>query len=180
MRIGRLDAMKKTGKAGQCWVCKKPIEIGKLHAVMMLRYGKFQEVAFKLAAAQGRARTKKTGLKYRRLHLDGCLGTWLIATYTFRSEARQAGRPKGSGQLPEMTDSEKLARRRLVRRRAEVLRQIMATEDNTKGTQLVGRLKSLNEQLGSMEVIEEMSHRTQTELRDLNKKLRRFLNGQKS
>ncbi len=177
MRICRLDATRKTGKAGKCWMCKKPIKVGELHAVMMLRYGKYQESAFKALAALGRAMTKKAGLKYRRLHLKDCLATWTIATYTFRSEARRAGRPKGSGQLPQMADEDKLARRRLVRRRAEVLRQIIGTEDDTRGRQLVDRLASINDSIGA-EVIEGMSHRSQPEIRALNEKLRRFMDGQ--
>ena len=179
MRLGRLDTMRKTGQASECRICKKPIEVGELHAVIMLRYGKFQEAAFQALAAMGQARTKKAGLKYRRLHLNNCLAVWAIAAHTFRSENRKAGRPKGSTQLPEMSDEERLVRRRLVRRKAQVYREILAEEDDTKGRRLIERLKDLNEQL-SVDVLEGMTRRSQPEIRVLNQKLRRFMDGQGS
>lgn len=181
MLIGILHGNTKVGRPGTCHVCKHRIEVGDLHVVIIVRYGKLQEAAFKLAVMQKRAWTKKAGLKYRRLHLQGCLSEWITFVYRSRTEARQKrkGRPKGTGQLPQMSDGWRKVRRRLVRRRAETLRQIMATEDGTRGRQLVERLKGLNEQLG-VAVIEEMSHRTQTEVVALNKKLRRFMDGQAS
>ncbi|KKK60158.1 hypothetical protein LCGC14_3027160 [marine sediment metagenome] len=174
MRIGILDVNIKTGKPGQCWVCKESIEVRELHTVVVLRYGKFQKSAFKLAAAQGRARTKKAGLKYRRLHLKDCLATWLIAIHHYRTEARRErkGRPAGSGQLPQMTDEDKLVRYRLVRRRAATLRLLIATEDDHRIVVLYRRLKSLGSQM-EVGVIDDMARRDQENIRLLNAKLKR-------
>ncbi|KKK87343.1 hypothetical protein LCGC14_2754200 [marine sediment metagenome] len=174
MRIGILDVNIKTGKPGQCWVCKESIEVRELHTVVVLRYGKFQKSAFKLAAAQGRARTKKAGLKYRRLHLKDCLATWLIAIHHYRTEARRErkGRPAGSGQLPQMTDEDKLVRYRLVRRRAATLRLILQENNDQRLITLVGRLKSLSAQM-EVDVIEDMARRSPSSVRLLNEKIRR-------
>ena len=174
MRIGILDVNIKRGKPGQCWVCKETIEVKKLHAVVILRYGKFQQQAFKLAAAQGRAGSKKAGFKYRRLHLKDCLATWLVAIHHYRTEARsqRKGRPAGSGQLPQMPDEEKLTRYRLVRRRAATLRLLIATEDDHRIVVLYRRLKSLGSQM-EVGVIDDMARRDQENIRLLNAKLKR-------
>ena len=174
MRIGILDVNVKNKKAGECWVCKQRIETGKLHAVVILRYGKGQQAVLKLRVAQGQAWTKKSGLKYRRLHLADCLAKWLIVVHHFRTEARlkRNGRPKGSGQLPPMSDENKLIRRRLVRRRAATLRLIIAEEDDQRLVTLYKRLQSLG-QLIEVDVVEDMSRRNQGNIILLNKKLRR-------
>ena len=174
MRIGIIDINIKNKKTGQCWACKQDIETGKLHAVVVMRYGKGQQAIFKLRAASGQAMTKKSGLKYRRLHLEGCLATWLISVHHYRTEARRdrKGRPVGSGQLPQMSDEDKLTRRRLVRRRAATLRLILDEKDDQRLVVLVGRLKSLAEQM-NVEIIEDMAHRNSTNIRRLNEKLRR-------
>ncbi len=174
MRIGILDVNIKNRKPGQCWVCKQRIETGELHTIVILRYGKGQEAVLKLRVAQGQAWTKKSGLKYRRLHLKGCLATWLVAVHHYRTEARRErkGRPKGSGQLPQMSDEDKLVRYRLVRRRAATLRLIMGEEDDQRLVILVERLKQLNNQL-PVNVIEDMAHRSHTNRRLLNTKFRR-------
>jgi len=182
MRIGILDVNVKRGKPGQCWVCKESIALKELHTVVVLRYGKFQQQAFKLAAAQGRAKSKKAGFKYRRLHLKGCLATWLVAIHHYRSEARsqRKGRPAGSGQLPQMSDEDKLVRYRLVRRRAETLRLLIATEDDHRIVNLYQRLKYLNNQL-EINVIDDMARREQTNIRLLNARFKRaeeLINGQ--
>lgn len=179
MRIGILDVNVKRGKTGQCWVCKKPIEVKELHAVVVLRYGKVQQQAFKLAAAQGRARSKKAGFKYRRLHLKDCLGTWLVAIHHYRTEARsqRRGRPAGSGQLPQMSDEDKLVRYRLVRRRAATLRLILKEEDDQKLAVLVSRLKSLASQM-DIDIVEDMARRGAKNIRLLNDKIRRATDGQ--
>ncbi len=174
MRIGILDINIKNKQPGQCWVCKQRIETGELHAVVILRYGKGQQAVFKLRVAQGQAWTKKSGLKYRRLHLVDCLAKWLIVVHHFRTEARRErnGRPKGSGQLPQMSDEEKLVRRRLVRRRAATLRLIIDEEDDQRLAKLYKRLQSLG-QLIEVDVVEDMSRRDQRNIILLNKKLRR-------
>ncbi|KKN08716.1 hypothetical protein LCGC14_1054150 [marine sediment metagenome] len=174
MRIGILDVNVKTGKLGQCWVCKQVIEVKELHTVVIMRYGKFQQAAFKVAAAQGRARTKKAGLKYRRLHLKDCLAVWLIAIHHYRTEARRErkGRPKGSGQLPQMSTEDRLIRRKLVRRRAATLRLIMSEEDDQRLVVLVGRLKQLSAQT-KVDVIEDMARRSEKNKRLLNQKIKR-------
>lgn len=174
MRIGILDINIKNKKPGQCWTCKQGIETGKLHAVVVMRYGKGQQAVFKLRAASGQAMTKKSGLKYRRLHLEDCLAIWLISVHHYRTEARRErkGRPRGSGQLPQMSDEDRLVRRRLVRRRAATLRLIIKEEDDQRLVVLVGRLKSLGEQM-NVDVIEDMTHRNSTNVRLLNEKIRR-------
>ena len=174
MRIGILDVNIKNRKPGTCWVCKQGIETGELHAVVILRYGKGQQAVLKLRVAQGQAWTKKSGLKYRRLHLKDCLAKWLIVVHHFRTEARRErkGRPKGSGQLPQMSDEDKLTRRRLVRRRAATLRLIMKEEDGPRLILLVARLKSLGKQM-EVDVIEDMAHRDSENVRLLNTKIRR-------
>jgi len=174
MRIGILDVNIKNKNPGQCWVCKQAIETGKLHSVVVMRYGKGQQAVFKLRAASGQAMTKKSGLKYRRLHLVDCLAKWLIALHHYRTEARRGrnGRPKGSGQLPQMSDEDRLVRRRLVRRRASTLRLVIKEEDDQRLVTLVERLKSLGEQM-SVDVIEDMAHRDSKNIRLLNQKIRR-------
>lgn len=174
MRIGILDVNIKNRKPGECWVCKQGIETGQLHAVVIMRYGKGQQAVFKLRAAQGQAMTKKSGLKYRRLHLTDCLAKWLITVHHFRTEARleRKGRPEGSGQLPQMSDEEKLVRRRLVRRRAATLRLIIAEEDDGRLVRLYKRLQSLG-QLIEVDVVEDMARRDQRNIALINKKIRR-------
>ncbi|KKK69567.1 hypothetical protein LCGC14_2932730 [marine sediment metagenome] len=176
MRIGILDANRKTSRPGECWGCKNRIEVKELHAVVILRYGKVQQSLFKLAAAQGRARSKKAGFKYRRLHLKDCLGTWLVAIYTYRSEARsqRKGRPQGSSQLPQMSDEDRLVRKRLVRRKAATLRLILKEEDDQRLAVLVGRMKSLDRQM-DIDVIENMARRSESTTRLLNQKIRRVM-----
>ncbi len=174
MRIGILDVNIKNKKPGECWICKQEIKTGELHAVVIMRYGKGQQAVFKLRAAQGQAMSKKSGLKYRRLHLADCLAKWLIAVHHYRTEARRErkGRPEGSGQLPQMSDEEKLVRRRLVRRRAATLRLIIAEEDDQRLVKLYKRLQSLG-RLIEVDVIEDMARRGQKNIVSLNKKLRR-------
>ena len=174
MRIGILDANRKTGRPGECWVCKQRIEVKELHAVVILRYGKVQQSIFKLRAAQGQAKSKKAGFKYRRLHLKDCLATWLIAIHHYRTEARsqRKGRPQGSSQLPQMSDEDRLARRRLVRRKAATLRLILKEEDDQRLVVLVGRLGSLESQM-EVDVIEDMARRSESNKRLLNQKIRR-------
>ncbi len=174
MRIGILDVNVKNRQPGQCWVCKQKIETGELHAVVILRYGKGQEAVFKLRVAQGQAWTKKSGLKYRRLHLADCLAKWLIVVHHYRTEKRRErnGRPKGSGQLPQMSDEDRLIRRRLVRRRAATLRLIVNEDDDQRLVLLVARLKSLGKQM-EVDVIEDMAHRDSENVRLLNVKIRR-------
>lgn len=129
MIIGIVHINRKKGKPGKCKICEKAIDVGEVHAVVIVRYGKGQEAIFKLRAAQGKAWTRKSGLKYSRLHLKDCLAVWLIATYSKRTEARRK-RKGGRPPLPEMSSEENLLRRRLVRKRAEIIRQILATSDD--------------------------------------------------
>lgn len=146
MIIGIAHINRKTKNPGTCKVCKGPIAVGEIHAVIVTRYGKGQEAIFKLRAAQGKARTKKSGFKYSRLHLKDCLAVWFIATYSKRREAR-AERKGGRPPLPDMSPEERLIRRRLVRKQADVIRQIMATEDNARIRVLADRLGTVHEEL---------------------------------
>ncbi|KKM68908.1 hypothetical protein LCGC14_1456180 [marine sediment metagenome] len=146
MIIGIIHVNRKKGRPGQCKRCKETIGVGKAHVVVIVRYGKAQEANFKMKAAQGQAWTKKAGLKYRRLHLKDCLSEWLSFTYLQRTEARRehkGGRPP----LPDMSPEEKLTRHRLVRRRAEIIRQIDATDDNIRIVVLADRLLEIQNQM---------------------------------
>ncbi len=148
MILGIIHVNRKKGKPAQCKRCKETINAGEVHAVVIVRYGKFQEAVFKMKAAQGQAWTKKAGLKYRRLHLKDCLTEWLKFTYLQRTEARRE-RKGGRPPLPEMSPEEKLLRHRLVRRRAEIIRQIEATDDNVRINLLADRLREVQ---GKMEI----------------------------
>ena len=146
MIIGIIHVNMKKGKPSPCRVCKVSISAGELHAVVIVRYGKAQEASFKLKAAQGQAWTKRAGLKYRRLHLKDCLAMWLAVVYHYRSKARRenkGGRPP----LPEMSAEDKLARHRLVRKRADIIRQLDTTEDSGRIIVLADRLTELQEEL---------------------------------
>ena len=142
MIIGIIHVNRKKGRPAQCKRCKEIITVGQAHAVVIVRYGKGQEAVFKMRAAQGQAWTKKSGLKYRRLHLKDCLAEWLGFTYIQRSEARRE-RKGGRPPLPEMSPEEKLVRHRLVRRRAEIIRQIEATDDDVRIRALADRLREV-------------------------------------
>ncbi len=148
MIIGIIHVNRKKGKPSICKRCKEVIDVGQAHAVVIVRYGKGQEAIFKLRAAQGQAWTRRSGLKYRRLHLKDCLAEWLGFTYLQRSEARRE-RKGGRPPLPAMSPDEKLIRHRLVRKRAEILRQIIETDDNARIVVLADRLLGIQ---GQMEV----------------------------
>jgi len=144
--IGIIHVNRKKGRPSQCRICKEDISAGEVHAVVIMRYGKGQEAVFKLRATQGKAMTKKSGLKYRRLHLKDCLAMWLVTVYHYRSEARRE-RKGGRPPLPIMDLEEKSIRHKLVRRRAEVLRQINAADDNTRIVKLAHRLEEIQDKL---------------------------------
>ncbi len=148
MIIGIIHVNRKKGKPSPCKRCKETIATGEVHAVVIVRYGKAQEAMFKMKAAQGQAWTRKVGLKYRRLHLKNCLAEWLAFTYLQRTESRRE-RKGGRPPLPNMSPEEKLVRHRLVRRRAEIIRQIDTTDDTTRITILADRLLEIQ---GQMEV----------------------------
>ncbi|KKM21545.1 hypothetical protein LCGC14_1634350 [marine sediment metagenome] len=148
MIIGIIHVNRKKGKPAPCKRCKEVICVGQVHAVVIVRYGKGQEAVFKMRVAQGQAWTKKSGLKYRRLHLKDCLAEWLGFTYLQRSEARRE-RKGGRPPLPEMSPEEKLLRHRLVRRRAEIIRQIETTDDDARIRVLAVRLREIQ---GKMEI----------------------------
>jgi hypothetical protein len=144
--IGIAHINRKKGQPGQCKVCKGTIGVGEVHAVIVVRYGKGQEAIFKLRAAQGKAWTKKSGLKYSRLHLKNCLSIWFIAVYSRRTEARRE-RKGGRPPLPAMSPEESLLRRRLIRKRADIIRQIITTDDNARVTVLADRLLRIQSEL---------------------------------
>ena len=146
MIIGILHINRKKGHPSRCRVCKEAIEVKKVHAVVITRYGKGQEAVFKLRAATGQAMTKKSGLRYSRLHLKDCLALWLISTYTARTDARQK-RKGGRPLLPDMTSEEALTRHRLVRKRATIIREIGTSEDNARILVLADRLLGIKAKL---------------------------------
>lgn len=139
MLIGIAHINRKRKNPGTCQVCRERIAVGEVHTVIITRYGKGQQAVFRLRAAQGKARTKKSGLQYSRLHLDDCTSIWFLGTYDKRSEAR-AKRKGGRPPLPNMSPEEMLVRRRLVRKRADYIRQILATDDNARINVLAERL----------------------------------------
>ena len=177
MLIGLIHTNIRRGRAATCRSCKQPIEPGDLHAMVVTRWGKAQVAARNLSMASGRIVTKKTGLKYRRLHLSKCLLDWLVITQTHKREYRREhqGRPQGTSQLPAMTSEERATRRRLVRRRAEVFRQILASEDELRLRTLVGRFVGLEKQL-AIPVMEGMARRDSRLIGRLNEKIRRYMN----
>lgn len=148
MILGIIHVNRKKGKPAQCKRCKEIIDTGEVHAVVIVRYGKAQEAVFKMKATQGRAWSKKAGLKYRRLHLKDCLSEWLTFSYLQRTEARRE-RKGGRPPLPSMSPEEKLLRHRLVRRRAEIIRQIEVTDDDVRIRVLADRLREVQ---GKMEI----------------------------
>lgn len=146
MIIGILHINRKKGHPSKCRVCTENIEIREVHAVVITRYGKGQAVVFKLRAAAGQAMTKKSGLRYSRLHLKDCLALWLISTYSARTEARRE-RKGGRPLLPNMTSEEALARHRLVRKRAAIIREIGASDDDARIRVLADRLLEIKAEL---------------------------------
>ena len=176
MLIGLIHVNARQGKATACRVCKLPIEPGDLHAMVVTRWGKAQAAAHRLAAASGKVTTKKTGLKYRRLHIGECLCSWLVTVRVAKAEYRRErkGRPIGSGQLPPMPTDDRAARRKLVRRRAEALRQIDATEEPSRLEVLVKRFADIEKQL-AVPVSGEMARRDQRTISRLNEKIKRYI-----
>jgi hypothetical protein len=146
MILGIIHVNRKKGKSAQCKRCKGVINVGDVHAVVIVRYGNAQEAVFKMKAAQGKAWSKKAGLKYRRLHLKDCLAEWLTFSYIQRTEARRE-RKGGRPPLPPMNPEEKLLRHRLVRRRAEIIRQIEVTDDDVRIRVLAGRLREVQDKM---------------------------------
>ncbi len=184
MFIGLLHANKKSKKDGECRQCKKPIKAGELHALVMTRFGKVQDLIRGLRATQeskrrdkyeeptGRPIGKKEGLRYSRIHMT-CLAMWMLGYYTrkseWRKEHRKGGRPAGTGTLSRLTTEEKLARRRLVRRRAELLRRIVKEEDKEPLLSLVQKLKYVEEQMG-IPVAEKLARRHPETIKQLRRK----------
>ncbi|KKL47586.1 hypothetical protein LCGC14_2334050 [marine sediment metagenome] len=146
MIIGILHINRKKGHSSNCRICKKAIEVREVHAVVITRYGKGQAAVFKLRAAAGQAMTKKSGLRYSRLHLKDCLALWLISTYTARTMTRRE-RKGGRPPLPDMTDEDTLTRRRLVRKRAAIIREIVTSEDDARVLVLADRLLEIKAEL---------------------------------
>lgn len=184
MFIGLLHANRKSKKDGECRQCRKPIRAGELHALVMTRFGKVQELIKGLRAAQeykkrdryeeptGRPIGKKEGLRYSRIHMT-CLAIWMIGYYTrkseWRKEHRRGGRPKGTGVLAGLTTEEKLARRRLVRRRAELLRKITKEEDKEPLLKLVRKLRDVEGRM-DIPVAEKLARRHPEAAKQLRRK----------
>ena len=73
-----------------------------------------------------------------------------------------------------MPTDDRAARRKLVRRRAEALRQIDATEEPSRLEVLVKRFADIEKQL-AVPVIGEMARRDQRTISRLNEKIRRYM-----
>lgn len=192
MFIGLLHANKKVGKPAKCKQCKEPIDVGELHALVMTRFGKVQESVKNLRATQestkrdqfeeptGRRIGKREGLRYSRLHV-ACLAKWLIVYHLYKSEwrkeHRKGGRPEGTGTLHQLSDETRLLRRRLVRRRAELYRQVLATDNDTRLEQLTQMILTLAREIEStgVKVVDKMSRRDGQRTKAIHGKLRRFL-----
>ncbi|KKM76859.1 hypothetical protein LCGC14_1375900 [marine sediment metagenome] len=182
--IGLLHANKKSKKDGKCRQCQKPIRAGELHALVMTRFGKVQDLIRGLRVTQeskkrdkyeeptGRPIGKKEGLRYSRIHMT-CLAIWMIGYYTrkseWRREHRKGGRPTGTGALSQLTVEEKLTRRRLVRRRAELLRKITKEEDKELLLKLARKLKDVEGQM-DIPVAEKLARRHPEAIKQLRRK----------
>lgn len=143
MLIGILHANHKRKENAICQQCKEPICVGDLHTLVVLRYGSTQK---KVAKARGQTRPR-AGLLYRRVHLQ-CLAVWTLVRFMNRSEARaehRGGRPAGSGIM--LPSEDKLARKRLIRKRAALLRKLLATDDKEECRQLYAKAKAIREQI---------------------------------
>ncbi len=192
MFIGLVHANRKRSKSGICKQCKEPIEVEELHALIMTRFGSVQESVRDLRAVQesakrdrfeeptGRRIGKREGLRYSRLHMT-CLAKWMIVYHLYKSrwreEHRRGGRPDGTGALHELGDEVKLARRRLIRRRAETYRQILATNDDTRLEQLTQVIVALAAEIEGtgVKVISKMSRRDGKKAETIQRKIQRFL-----
>lgn len=142
MILGILHANQKRGKEAYCRQCRGPIKSGDIHAVIILRYGNAQKRIAEVRKKSGRA-----GLLYHRVHLQ-CFAAWVLETYMRKSEIRRertGGRPAGSG--IQLLDKDKLARKRLIRKRAELLRQIVASDSKEKVTRLYAKAKIVRGQI---------------------------------
>ena len=184
MFIGLLHANKKSKKSAPCRQCKKPIKAGELHAIVMTRFGKVQKFIRGLRASQeskkrdkfeeptGRTVGKKEGLRYSRIHMT-CLAMWLIGYHThkseWRKEHRKGGRPGGTGALAELAEEEKLARRRLVRRRAELIRRIATEEDEEHLLKLYTECKDVEKQI-DIPVLHKMARRSPEVIKQVQRK----------
>ncbi len=159
MILGILHINQKRGKEAYCRQCKGPIKSGDIHAVIVLRYGKAQK-----RIAEVRGKTGRAGLLYHRVHLQ-CLAAWALEAYMRKSDARRerrGGRPVNSGiQLP---DEDKTIRRRLIRKRAALLRQILAANDKEEIRRLYDQAKVVREQIQrtGVDVCLEMARRDNT------------------
>lgn len=112
-----------------CDLCEKEITEDLVYATVSIYFGLSK-------AGKGRYRTLK-------LHLTNCLAVWMIKDYSNHKERvkdRRGGRPPGTGLglAPEL----KLERKRLLWRRAYMIRQFLA-EHNTEKARLLlqGALK---------------------------------------
>ena len=184
MFIGLLHANKKSKKEGLCRQCKEPIKPGELHALVMTRFGKVQDLIKGLRRTQeakkrdkyeeptGRSVGMKEGLRYSRIHMR-CLAMWMIGYYVrkseWRKEHRKGGRPKGKGVLENLTEEEKLVRRRLVRKRAELLRKITKEEDKEPLLRLAGSLREVEQQM-NIPATEKLARRDPQATKELQRK----------
>lgn len=191
MFIGLLHVNKKITETALCQHCKELIKVGELHALVMTRFGKVQEAVQKLRRASlkrdkfeeptGKRRVgKREGLRYSRLHM-ACLGKWMIVYHLhkseWRKEHRRGGRPDGTGALHQLSNEVKLHRRRLVRRRAELYRQILITEDPIKLEQSAKKLIALKVEIEAtgVGIVKLMNRRDEQRTKIIHEKLKRFL-----
>jgi len=187
MIIGLLHLSKKSHRAGRCALCKGTIDVGDLHNIVYTVYGKAQqrirEVRQLSEAGKrgqyeeptGRVIGRREGLQYVRLHVV-CLTNWQLAygvqVSEWRRTHRKGGRPKGTGMLAELSEDEKLVRRRLVRRRADLLRRILNETERRKLASLYRILLDVDGKLGGEKsMVVGMIRRSRESLKVLNMKL---------
>ncbi len=147
MILGMLHVNRRKGESIACRHCDEVINPGDLHALIMLKFGK---------------RGEKAWLVYRRVHLQ-CLAAWSLVTFMRKSEARaerKGGRPSGTGiALP---DEERQNRKRLIRKRAALLRQLVKTDSEEECRLLYVRLKGIRSQIAEtgVDLCENMARRS--------------------
>jgi len=112
-----------------CYHCEKEIPEGLIYATVTIFFGLSK-------AGKGRYKTFK-------LHMVDCLAIWMVKDYSDHKERvkdRRGGRPPGTGLglAPEL----KLERKRLLWRRAYMIRQFLAEHNTEKARLLIqGALK---------------------------------------
>lgn len=159
MRLGRLQVVE-ARKRYTCHLDACPflrtIEKGTLHAHLLMWLGK--------------ADTPQHGkMFYRRAHMD-CLPKLLIIIYMakrrYRQEhPKQKGRPRGVGALSVLHPEDRERRRKLIRRRAALIRRIQAESDPSRLETMVADLEALSREVEAIQPLHDSLVRRSSEAR---------------